>query len=103
MVTDLQKKFPIPCELQDVRVLPAVAGDPDIFLVVDKNAVFVVRPLIFATWSTPSLHYVSCLIEFQNRRRWNTAVRSRRLERSIFVIVIQAPRTRCDPEVIVRI
>src|SRR5262249_19681418 len=100
MVTDLQKKFPISCELQDVRVLPSVTGDPDIFLVVHENAVFVVGPLIFATWSTPALHYISCLIKFQNRRRWNTAVRSWRIEGSIFVVVVQAPRASGDPEMI---
>ena len=73
MVADLQKELPIPGELQNVRVLPSVPGDPDVFFVIDKNPVLEVGPFVAGTRAAPSLNDIPGLIEFEDRWRWNAA------------------------------
>src|SRR5215468_4798292 len=100
-MSDLQEKLSIPGELQNVRVLHSVSTDPDIFFVVDEDAMLGVRPLVLGTWPTPSLNDISGRIEFENRRRWRTAIGLRWIGGSIFVVVVQTSWARRNSEMIV--
>src|SRR6266571_2622928 len=51
--TDLHQKFPVLGEFQDVGVLRAVAADPHVALVVDKNPVVRLRPLVALCRAAP--------------------------------------------------
>src|SRR5215831_9927074 len=100
-MSDLQEKLSIPGELQNVRVLHSVSADPDIFFVVDEDAMLIVRPLVLLGGSAPTLDDVSRLVEFENRRRWNTAIGLGRIGCCVFVMIVQTARSRGDPEMIV--
>jgi hypothetical protein len=103
VVADLQKEFSSLREFQNIGVLAAIAGDPDVIFVIDKDAVFSVGPLVTGSGSAPSLDKTSGYVEFQDRRRWNAAVGLRWIERSILVVVVETTRTVGDPDVIVRV
>src|SRR5262249_36930952 len=99
-MSDLQEELSIPCELHNVRVFHSVSADPDIFFVIDEDAMFAFRPLVLRTWSTPPLDDISSRVEFKNRRRWSTTIGLRWIGRSIFVVVVQASRPGRDPEMV---
>ena len=52
-LADLQQELAVLGELQDVRVLLAVAADPDVALVVDVDAVVRLRPLVALARAAP--------------------------------------------------
>src|SRR5262245_11974698 len=52
-LADLEEEFAFLGELQDVRVLLAVAADPDVAFVVDVDAVVGLRPLVALAGSAP--------------------------------------------------
>jgi len=102
-MANLQQKLPGVRKLQNVSVLWAVAANPYVVFVVHEHAVFVVRPFIFGRRAAPGLHQIPSHVEFQNRRRRNTAIGLRRIERRVLVVVIQRSRPAGHPDVIVRI
>ena len=99
-MADLQQEFPILGELQDLAVSVAVAGQPDVVLVVDRDAVLAtagpsvavgplfvraggalyiggmespaVCPLVFPGLgrTAPALNVVASFIELEHWRRW---------------------------------
>ena len=88
-------------ELQDLRVLAAVAADPDVALVVDRDAVVRLRPLVALARPAPVADEVARGIELEDRRRLRAARRGRRiLVRGGFVGVDASRRdgrSRRDP------
>ena len=52
-VTDLQQEFALGGEFQNLRVVIAIAADPHVVFVIDKNAVLVFRPLVTFARASP--------------------------------------------------
>ena len=91
---DLHQELAVLGELQDVRVLLAVAADPDVALVVDMDAVVGFRPLVALARPAPGAHQVAVRIELQDRRRRAAALGDRRIELGAPLVVVQRRRRR---------
>ena len=68
VLAELQQELSGIRELQDLRVLLTVAGNPDIAVAVDRDAVVAVRPLVSRAGPTPGLHEVAGLVVDEHRR-----------------------------------
>jgi hypothetical protein len=86
LLADLQHELAVHRELEQLAVLLAVAGEPDEVVVVDEDAVLVLRPFIARSGTTPVAQQVARRVEQQHRRRGlaafcsggvNSAARSR--------------------------
>src|SRR6185503_6365986 len=62
MFAELQQELSGIRELQDLCVLLAIAGDPDVAVVVHGDAMVAVRPPVSGAWPTPGLHEVATLV-----------------------------------------
>src|SRR6185295_18634183 len=62
-------------ELQQVRVVLAVAADPHLVFLIDEQPVFDLWPVVALAGTAPRVNQPAGLIELENRRRGNTAVR----------------------------
>lgn len=58
VMADLQNEFPALRELEDVGVFVGVSAYPNVFFIVDEDAMLIVRPLISLARATPSLNEV---------------------------------------------
>jgi len=103
VMADLEEKFPRLRELQDVGIHRAVAADPDVVLVIDEHAVLVVGPFVARRRPSPPLNKVACHVEFEDWRRRNTAIRLRRVESGVLIVVVESSGAAVHPNVIVRI
>lgn len=72
---DLQYELSVRCELQDLPVGCAVAGDPNEALVIDIDAVFILRPVVTLARAAPSAQQIACRIKLQYRGCRDTAFR----------------------------
>ena len=82
--------------------LCAVAGQPDVALVVDGDAVIAVRPVVALAGPAPRLHQVAGLVVDENRRRHLAALAdrsrpARRLTRSAAPGCASSSRPRASP------
>src|SRR5204862_7435448 len=59
VLADLQQEGAAAAELEDLRVFRAVAGEPDVPLVIDGEAMVAVGPVVARSRSTPRLHQVA--------------------------------------------
>jgi len=100
---DLQQKLPGLREFKDLRILAAVTANPDVVLVINEDAVFHVGPFVAGPGPAPCLYQVPGHIEFDDRRRGDTAIRLRRNIGRELVIVLKAARPVRDPDVVVGI
>src|SRR4029434_9240604 len=82
---------------------PTVAANPNIPFVVDGDAVIGIRPLIAFPFSAPMVKQVSGLVEFENRRRRNAALRAGRIRRRIDFLFFQRSATMNNPHMILRV
>src|SRR6185503_619986 len=78
-LADLQDELALHGELEELSVLLAVAGKPDEIIGVDEDAVLALGPLIALPRSAPVTEQVAGLVEYEHRRRGNTASRFRRI------------------------
>ena len=69
VMADLKQVLSILRELQNVRIVHAIAADPDVVFVIDEHPMQVVRPFVTLPGSTPALNQIAGHIEFQYRRR----------------------------------
>ena len=76
------RNLPAPSELQDLRVLAAVAGEPDVALVIDGDAVIAVGPVVALPGTAPRLHQIAGLVVDEHRRRDLAALADRARRRS---------------------
>jgi len=83
LLANLQQELPVVRKLQDLAVVAAGAGEPDITSVIDEKSLFAVGPFIARAGSAPGLDDVPVQIKFQNRGRGNTAVSVRRCVREV--------------------
>src|SRR6185503_8819406 len=97
---DLQEERAAPGELEDLRVRGVVAADPDVALVIHRDAVIARRPLVARTGSAPGADEVAGLIELQHRGRHAAADPDRWLHVGGFEIVLDGLRTMEHPDVI---
>src|SRR5262249_59744576 len=66
---DLHQELALRRELEDLVVLLAVAGDPDIALRIDVDAVLALRPLRLRVARAPAAQVVARGVELDHRRR----------------------------------
>ena len=98
---DLHQELAVLGELEQVRVLLAVAADPDVALVVDVDAVVGLRPFVARSGAAPGAHQVALGIEHEHRRRGSTALGNGRIELSATLVVMQpAGAAMDDPDVV---
>src|SRR5437867_5621693 len=76
--SDLHQELALVRELEDVRVGSPVSADPDVVLVVDRDSVIRLRPLVPLPGAAPRLHQVALRIELEDRRRGGAAFAERR-------------------------
>ena len=91
---DLHQELAVLGELQDVRVLRAVAADPDVALVVDVDAVVRLRPLVALAGPPHERTRLPSGIELEHRRRGAAAFGNRRIELGALLVVVQRRRRR---------
>src|SRR5256885_3958957 len=97
----LQQELAVLAELQHLRVLRAVAADPDIALVVDEDAMVRLGPLVARSRAAPVPHPVAGLVEHQHRRRAAAAFAGRRAELQALLVVVERGRAAMDdPDVV---
>src|SRR5258708_1373506 len=102
-MADLQQELAFASELQDVIVFLRAPARPNIVLLIDKGSVPGGKPLIALSRAAPCLKKLSIAVEFQNRRRRNTAFRLRRTERRGFFPIGNRSGPMKDPNVIMGI
>ena len=86
-LADLLQEFAVGRELQDLVVVLAVAGEPDVALFVDVNAVLALRPVVAGPGAAPALQQAAIGGEVQHRRRRLAAAGfGRVLLRALFVV-----------------
>ena len=91
----------MPRELQDVRVLGVVAADPDVALVVDRDAVVRIGPLVPFARAAPVPHHVALRVELEHRRRRHAAVdRHLRVGRRLDLPGVERGGAVHDPDVV---
>src|SRR4029079_13041822 len=102
LLADLQEKFPLLIELQNLRVRVSISANPDVAFVVAGDAVIAFRPLVSGPRTSPGVDQVSGVVKFQNRSSplaahadWWSAIRT-------FEIVFNGPRPMDDPDVVLR-
>ncbi len=76
---DLHEELAVARELQEVRILVAVAANPHVVLVVDEDAVVRGRPLVAGGGTAPVPDEVACGVELEDRRCLGTARPGRRI------------------------
>src|SRR5262249_9733382 len=100
-MADLQQELAVLGELEDLRVLLAVAADPYVTLVVDVDAMIRLRPLVARSRTAPRTHQIALRIEDQYRRSRAAAFGDRRVELGAPLVVVQPARTAMnDPDVV---
>jgi hypothetical protein len=80
-LADLHEEAPVARELEDLGVLLAVAGEPDVPLGVHVDAVLVGRPVIARARPAPGLEEIPLGVELHHRRRGRAAGIARRIRR----------------------
>ena len=90
-------------ELEDVTVLLAVRREPDEALVVDVDAVLVLRPVVALARAAPGLDEIALRVELHHRRGGLAALRARRVEGRGLLVVGQRLRPLHDPDVVLRV
>ena len=101
VLAHLQQELAVLGELQHLRVLRAVAADPDIALVVDEDAMVRLGPLVARSRAAPVPHQVAGLVEHQHRRRAAAAFAGRRAELQALLVVVERGRAAMDdPDVV---
>ena len=78
VLADLQQELAGIRELQDLGVVGAVAGDPDVAVVVHRDAMVAVRPLVPRARPAPGFDEVAGLV-IDEHRRCNLAARADRI------------------------
>jgi len=91
VVANLKEEFSILSEFQDIGVFGAVAGDPDVVLVIDKDAVFGVWPFVTKSGTAPALDQISGGVELEDRRRRYAAVGLRRSSAAYLSLLSRLP------------
>src|SRR5262249_51912952 len=94
--TDLHQKLTVFGELQDVRILLAIAADPNVALIVDVDAVIGLRPLVTLTWAAPRFYQRPLRIALPHWGRRAAAIGDRRIELRPFFIIVQRRRAPVD-------
>ena len=105
-LAELHEELAVLGELQNLRVVTAVAADPDVPLVVDRDAVVRLGPLVALAGAAPGVQQVAGLIELEDRRRRNAALlrRLRIGRRAHLRPLVQGHAAAVDdPDVILRI
>ncbi len=100
-MADLLEELSVRGEFEDLVVGIVVAGEPDIAVVVDENAVLVLRPFIALARPAPVAQQIALDVEFQYRRRGLAAAARRRRLHRLLLVVEQGARTMDDPDMIV--
>ncbi len=103
LLADLQEKFPLLVELQDLSIRVSIPANPDISFVIDGDAVVALRPLVSRARTSPGIDQISCRVKFQNGRSHLAAHADRRSGIRAFEIVFNGPRPMNDPDVILGI
>ena len=124
-LADLQQEFSVLRELEDLVVSEAihlvaglglfilaidcaatalgstaVATQPHVAFVVDRDAVRRLRPIVACSGAAPMSDEVAFLIEFENRRRGRAALRDLRIGGGVLFTGFERPNAMNDPDVI---
>src|SRR5205085_2301574 len=89
LMARLHDELAILGEFQDLRVLGAVAAEPDVALVVDGHAVHRLRPLVALTGRAPGVHDIAVRTDRHYRRCRPAADRGRRIELGALLVVVE--------------
>src|SRR4051812_4988680 len=92
VAADLLQEAAVAREFQQDVVICAVAGDPDIVLMVYVDTVLVLWPSRVVARPAPGLHQVALRVEFEHGRGRDAAVRARWDQRCAALIFGQAAR-----------
>src|SRR5262249_44422226 len=93
---ELEQELAVLGELEDMRVLLAVAADPDVALVVDEDAVVRLGPLVALPWPAPVPQQIARLVELEHRRRAAAAFAGRRIDLGAALVGVQRRRAAVD-------
>src|SRR4029077_17461794 len=104
LMAGLQHELAVLAEFEDLSIFCAITTEPNIALMVDKDAVHRFWPFVAFAWSAPRTDGVAVLIEREHRRRATTARRDRRIELGAFFVVVQRLAATVDhPDVVLGI
>src|SRR5579862_3887231 len=81
----------------------AIPADPHVALVVDRNSMVGVGPIVAFAGSAPVAYEVAFLIEFKYRRRSHAAFRAGRIRVAIGLFCFERAAAMNDPDVVLRI
>src|SRR5688572_15724915 len=100
---DLQQKLAVERELEYLRILVAVAGEPDGIGLVDEDAVLARGPLVSRARTAPRAHDVARLIEHEHGRRRYAATPKRRILCGAELALAERRGALHDPDVVARV
>jgi hypothetical protein len=95
----LQEELAVLGEFQHLGVRTAIAANPDIALMIDKDAVIGFGPVIAFARSAPGVEQIAFLVELQDRRRCLTAFAQAVLQ--LAFCTVEGGRSVHHPDVIV--
>ena len=81
----------------------AVAADPDVALVIDRDAVRRIGPVVSGARTAPVADQIAFLIELKNRRRGRAALRDGRIGGGMLFAGFERTDAMDDPDVILRV
>jgi hypothetical protein len=90
-------------KISDLIVRLVVAGDPDVAILVDKNSVFALGPIVALAWATPRSEQVAGAVELKHRRSCGAAFGGRRIFLRAFFVVKQCAGPVNDPDMVVAV
>src|SRR6185295_17861332 len=100
-LANLLQELAVGRELEDLVVVLAVAGKPDVALLVDVDAVLALGPFVASAWAAPALEQPAVGRELQDRRRRDAAAGLGRALLRPLLVVHQRGRPVHDPHVVV--
>src|SRR5262249_62062246 len=102
-LADLHLEAAVARELEDLRVLLRIAGEPDVVLRVHEDAVLVLRPVVARAGTTPRLDEIALAVELHHRWGGNAARIAWRVKGGALLLLAQGPGALDDPHVVLGI
>src|SRR5262249_37429300 len=99
-LADLLQEFTVWREFKDLVVVLVVAGEPDIAVFVDENAVLILWPVETFARSAPGSEQIAGLVEFEHRRGCSAALGRRRVLLRALLVIKQRRGAVNDPDIV---
>jgi hypothetical protein len=102
-LADLLQELSVGSKFQDLAVVLVVAGEPDVAVAVDMDAVLALRPVEAFARAAPGCEQVAVGVELQYRRSGSAAFGGGRIFLRALFVVDKRPRPMHDPDVIIAV